>query len=164
MYCRWLMVLYSLPALGVDWKWLYMYKKRHLGGGGGVKINTAVDEDIECQYLYQIKKGFIKRLKIEKVKWHLQNLFSRSFLSHTVSRSFWQTNMWKIELWSWHVQEPQAPSWVNLSSDDFLPQFRSHMSDMQETLQETCGLLDQTLSWKKCLYNVEWYSVLALQT
>ena len=34
-------------------------------GGGGVKINTAVDEDIECQYLYQIKKGFIKGLKID---------------------------------------------------------------------------------------------------
>ena len=43
--------LYSLPALRVDRKRLYMYKRGHLGGLGPhlLKINTAVDEDIEYQ-------------------------------------------------------------------------------------------------------------------
>ena len=47
--------LYSLPTLRVDRKRLYMYKKRGNLGGEGVrphllKINTAVDEDINCQF------------------------------------------------------------------------------------------------------------------
>ena len=43
--------LYSLPALRVDRKRLYMYKKEHFGGFRPrlLKINTAVEEDIECQ-------------------------------------------------------------------------------------------------------------------
>ena len=60
-------------------------------------------------------------------KFHLQITQRHLILSHTVSGSFCQTNMCKIELWTSHLQEPQAPSWVNLPSDDFLPQFRSYM-------------------------------------
>ena len=43
--------LYSLPALIVDRKRLYMYKRGILGGFRPhlLKINTAVDEDIEYQ-------------------------------------------------------------------------------------------------------------------
>ena len=55
-HCVWCTVpdswfLYSLPALGVDRKRLYMYKKGHFGGFRPhiLKINTTVDEDIELQ-------------------------------------------------------------------------------------------------------------------
>ena len=48
----------------VDRKRFYMYKKRHFGGGGvrpcTLKIDTSVDENIECQSQYQIRKGSIK--------------------------------------------------------------------------------------------------------
>ena len=43
--------LYSLPALRVDQKRLYVYKRGHFGGfrPRPLKIITAVDEGIECQ-------------------------------------------------------------------------------------------------------------------
>ena len=43
---------YSLPTLGADRKRLYMYKKGTLGGFRPhlLKINTAVYEDIKCQF------------------------------------------------------------------------------------------------------------------
>ena len=44
--------LYSLPTLRVDRKRLYMYKKGPFGGFRPhlLKINTAVYEDIKCQF------------------------------------------------------------------------------------------------------------------
>ena len=64
--------LYSLTALRVDRKRLYMYKK---GAFWGIflrlrplNINTAIDEDKECHSSYQIRKGFIKGLKNEIAK------------------------------------------------------------------------------------------------
>ena len=57
-------------ALRVDRKRLYTYKRGHLGSfrSYSLKIDTSVDVDIECQPQYQIRKGFIKRLKNEKAK------------------------------------------------------------------------------------------------
>ena len=80
--CVWF--LYSLPALRVDRKRLYMYKKGAFGGWEFrphlLKINTAVDEDIECQSWYQIRKGSIKGLKNEKAKWHRQIYLTGLFI------------------------------------------------------------------------------------
>ena len=44
--------LYSLPALSIDRKRLYKYKKGHLGDFRPrlLKIDTSVDEDMECQF------------------------------------------------------------------------------------------------------------------
>ena len=43
---------YSMPTLRVDRKRLYMYKKGQFGGFRPhlLNINTAVDEDIKCQF------------------------------------------------------------------------------------------------------------------
>ena len=73
-------------------------------------------------------------------KFDLQIIQGHLILSHTaVSGSFCQTNMCKIELWTLHVQEPQAPSWVNLPSDDFLPQFRSYMLTCKKRCKKHVG-------------------------
>ena len=78
----------------VDRKWLYMHKKGYLGGGGfrpcPLKIDTPVDEDIECQSWHQIRKGSIKGLKNEKAKWHRKN-----YLTGPLSRGwgFWTKNL-----------------------------------------------------------------------
>ena len=65
------MVLYSLTTLRVDRKRLYMYKRDNLGGGVRphlLKINTAVDEDIKCQFGTKLEKDPSKDKKNEKAK------------------------------------------------------------------------------------------------
>ena len=49
----------------IDWKQLCMYKKGHFRGFRPhlLKINTAIDEDIKCQFWYQIRKESIKGQK-----------------------------------------------------------------------------------------------------
>ena len=58
-----------------------MYKRGILGGFRPwlLKIDTSVDEDIECQSQYQIRKGSIKGLKDEKAKMTQKNLLNMSF-------------------------------------------------------------------------------------
>ena len=59
--------------------------------GGGVrlcplKIDTSVDEDIECQSQYQIRKGSIKGLKNEKAKWHRKIYLTGPFYFNAILR------------------------------------------------------------------------------
>ena len=104
-------------------------------------------------------------------KFHLQITQGHLILSHTVSGSFCQTNMCKIELWTSHVQEPQAHSWVNLPSDDFLSQFNLLENIAEKWQVILLYLLSVLFWWKKWtilkernfFYNIEWYNMLVLQ-
>ena len=73
--CVWCTVLdswflYSLPALRVDRKRLYTYKKRGILGDfrpRPLKINTAVDEGIDVSLGTKLEKDLSKDLKMRKL-------------------------------------------------------------------------------------------------
>ena len=71
MFCTRLMVSLQPTSVKGYRKRFYMYKKGVFWVGFRpcpLKINTAVDEGIESQSWYQIRKGSIKGLKTEKAK------------------------------------------------------------------------------------------------
>ena len=86
-------------------------------------------------YFFKFLKTFINILEISPSNYPR----TLNFVPHCLRKLLPNKYVQEIELWSLHVQELQAPSWVNLPSDDFLPQFRSYMSTCKNTCKKHVG-------------------------